>query len=59
MEVEADRLDRGDKAKVGDSGSESDNDGKKIGKKTAESKPAEEGMSAAALEMTTAKPKKK
>ncbi|MBX9568981.1 MAG: tetratricopeptide repeat protein [Candidatus Obscuribacterales bacterium] len=57
--AEADRLDRGDKPKVGDSGSESDNDGKKIGKKTAESKPAEEGMSAAALEMTTAKPKKK
>lgn len=57
---EADRIDRGEtaKPKVGDSG-DSENDGKKIGKKTAESKAPEEGMSAAALEMGSAKPKKK
>ena len=54
---EADRIDRGEtaKPKVGDSGADGGDiaDGKKIGKK------ADEGMSASALEMSTAKPKKK
>lgn len=56
---EADRIDRGEPNKTGSS----DIDGKKIGNKadgkTAESKPAEEGMSAASMEMSTAKPPKK